>query len=120
MACLGPGEIDLAWFLMFDDFYSTYRGVQRLAGIPGRSQVIAAYEEAAGRRVHNLEYYDMLALARFAIIFVRASARYCARNPQPSFNAHTHNPLTAELAKRLGMPVPEAGEDWARLMTPRR
>jgi aminoglycoside phosphotransferase (APT) family kinase protein len=120
MACLGPGEIDLAWFLMFDDFYAGYSGVQRLAGIPNRKQVIAAYEEAAGRAVNNLEYYDMLALVRFAIIVIRASARYTASNPDLTFNAHTHNPLTAELAKRLGLPVPEPGDDWARFMAPHR
>jgi aminoglycoside phosphotransferase (APT) family kinase protein len=118
MACLGPGEIDLAWFLMFDSFYSDYRGVERLAGLPDRSRIVDAYEAEAGRRIENLEYYEMLALVRFAIIFIRSAARFVADRPDMSFNAHTHNPITAEIARRLNLPVPEPGDDWTRLMAP--
>jgi aminoglycoside phosphotransferase (APT) family kinase protein len=120
MACLGPGEMDLAWFLMMDSFYSSLRGVPRLARLPDRSQIIAAYELAAGRKTEHLEYYEILALLRFAIIMIRASARYTARWPDPDFNAHTHNPLTAEMARRLGLPIPQSGPDWDRLMSPSR
>ncbi|KKC26017.1 phosphotransferase family protein [Sphingomonas sp. SRS2] len=119
MACLGPGEIDLAWFLMFDSFYSRLRGVSRLPGLPDRAQIISAYEQAAGRRVDNIEYYEILALVRFAIIFIRASANFTARNQGEIIDAHTHNPLTAEIARRLSLPVPQPGDGWNRLMSPR-
>lgn len=120
MACLGPGEIDLAWFLMFDAFYSDYRGVDRLTGLPDRATIIEVYEAAAGRRTEHLEYYEMLALVRFAIVFIRAAARFMARRPDVRFDAHTHNPITAEIARRLNLSVPEPGDDWDRMMAPPR
>lgn len=117
MAALGPGEIDLGWFLVFDDFFSTSMGVPRLAGLPDREQVIATYEAAAGRRVENIEYYEVLAMLRLAIIMVRGYDRQVALgNISRSSQAFTHNPMTAMLARRLALPVPEVGADFVELM----
>lgn len=119
MAGLGPGELDLAWFLMFDDFYSHYRGISRLPGLPARAEMIETYESISGRPVENLDYYYLLALLRFAIIFMRASDQYAAsRGLGAEFDAGTHNPITAEIARRLDLPVPHPGAGWARMMTP--
>src|SRR3546814_7379208 len=38
LATLGPAELDLAWWLYFDDLFSRRFGVQRLEGLPTRSE----------------------------------------------------------------------------------
>lgn len=117
MAALGPGEIDLAWFLMFDDFFSAGMNVPRLAGLPSREEIIATYERAAARPVRDLHYYDVLALTRFAIIMVRGFDRQMgAGTISAQSNALTHNPSMAALARRLDLPVPEVGVDFAELV----
>jgi aminoglycoside phosphotransferase (APT) family kinase protein len=118
MAALGPGEIDLAWFLLFDDFFSKGMGVPRLAGLPDREKVIATYEMEAGRHVGNIDYYEVLAMFRLAIIMVRGCDRQIALgNISPHSKALTHNPITAMIAHRLGLPVPQVGEDFAELLS---
>jgi aminoglycoside phosphotransferase (APT) family kinase protein len=118
MAALGPGEIDLAWFLLFDDFFSRGMGVPRLAGLPDREQIIATYETEAGRHVGNIEYYEVLAMLRLAIITVRGCDRQIALgNISSHSKALTHNPITAMIAHRLGLPVPQVGADFAQLLS---
>ena len=46
--CLGPGEIDLAWWLYFDRLFSEGFNVPRLEGLPDRDTTIRMYEEFAG------------------------------------------------------------------------
>jgi aminoglycoside phosphotransferase (APT) family kinase protein len=117
MAALGPGEIDLAWFLLFDDFFSKGMSVPRLAGLPDREQIIAAYEAEAGRSVTNIDYYEVLAMLRLAIIIVRGCDRQIALGNIGSHSkALTHNPITAMLAHRLGLQVPQVGDDYAQLL----
>jgi aminoglycoside phosphotransferase (APT) family kinase protein len=117
MAALGPGEADLAWWILFDDLYSEGMGVTRLSGLPNRQQSIAIYEEFAGRQVRNMDYYDILALLRMAIIGIRAFDRLLNSGKiEPGSNAITHNPMTQSIARRLGLPVPEVGEDFHALV----
>ena len=117
MAALGPGEIDLAWFLMFDDFFSVGMNVPRLSGLPAREEIIAIYEAEAGHPVRELDYYEMLAITRLAIIMVRGFDRQVGLgNITSRSKALTHNPTMAMLAHRLGLPVPEVGADFAELV----
>jgi aminoglycoside phosphotransferase (APT) family kinase protein len=92
-------------------------GVPRLAGLPEREQIIATYETEAGRHVGNIDYYEVLAMFRLAIIMVRGCDRHIALgNISPHSKALTHNPITAMIAHRLGLPVPQVGEDFAELL----
>lgn len=74
MAALGPAEVDVAWWLFFDDLFSTGMGVTRLEGLPDRLTSISWYESFAGRRLENMDYYDVLATFRMAIVGMRAVA----------------------------------------------
>jgi aminoglycoside phosphotransferase (APT) family kinase protein len=117
MAALGPGEVDLAWWLFFDDLYSEGMRAPRLAGLPDRKQSIEIYEEFSGYPVRNMDYYDMVARVRMGIISIRGYDRMLADGKiKKDSNAITHNPMTQSIAQRLGIPVPVVGEDFLALV----
>ncbi len=117
MAALGPGEVDLAWWLFFDDFYGPGFGLKRLDGLPTRSETIAIYQNASGRTVQNMDYYDLLARFRMNIISIRATDRLVAAGKlAPDVDVFTHNPITKMMAIQLGLPVPEPGSGFKALL----
>jgi len=71
MATLGNPEQDLAWWLFLDRHHSEGIGIERLAGLPGREETVARYEELMGRPVRHLDYYEVFAAFRFAVIMCR-------------------------------------------------
>jgi aminoglycoside phosphotransferase (APT) family kinase protein len=88
MAGVGPREIDLAWMIFLHAFFADIASRLELPGIPGfmeRADVIAAYETASGHTVRNLEWFEVFAALRFAIVSVRTSTRGIAygQSPQP-------------------------------------
>jgi aminoglycoside phosphotransferase (APT) family kinase protein len=117
MAALGPGEVDLAWWLFFDDFYGPDVGIPRLPGLPDRDETIARYEQAAGRPVRNPDYYAVLARFRMNIVGIRWVDRLVAQGRlEAGTDVLTHNVITKQLAIQLGLPVPEPGEGFARMV----
>jgi aminoglycoside phosphotransferase (APT) family kinase protein len=116
IATLGPAEADLAWWIFFDDFYSEGVGVPRLDGLPDRAQTIAIYEAAAGRTVQNLDYFEIMTMLRLAIVTVRQLDRQVSfGRVRADSAAHLNNPITAMLARKLGLPVPQVGVDFMEL-----
>lgn len=117
MAALGPPEADVAWWLFFDDLFSTGMGVARLEGLPDRSTSIEWYESFAGRRLENMDYYDVLATFRMAIVGMRAVDRQIGLGRIPvTTTARTHAPIVRMLAGKLGEPLPEVGHDFFEFM----
>ncbi|MFA7554683.1 MAG: phosphotransferase family protein [Spongiibacteraceae bacterium] len=114
MASLGTAEVDLAWWLFFDNLFSAGFGVERMEGLPSREESIAYYESQLGRKVENMEYYDILATFRMSIVGVRAVDRQIKRNAIPATTtARSHQPIMAMLAAQLGEEPPIVGEDFA-------
>ena len=70
MATLGPGEVDLAWFLFLNDFLTDAVGLPGLPGFPGRDALVARYEGIVGQRTRDLHYYTVWAAFRFTAIMV--------------------------------------------------
>jgi aminoglycoside phosphotransferase (APT) family kinase protein len=62
---------DLAWWLMLDESMCTGYGLPRLAGLPGRAETIARWEQVSGCSATDLAYYELLAAWRFAIVMSR-------------------------------------------------
>ena len=113
LAALGPAEIDIAWWLFFDDLFSNGFSVPRLPGLPGKAETVAHYEQRLGRPLVDLEYYDVLATFRMAIVSVRAVDRQIKLGKIPATtSARTHQPNMRLLAQRLHQPEPEVGEDF--------
>ena len=113
MASVGPAEVDLAWWLFFDKLFSEGFGVERLEGLPDRDTTIKFYEQALGRPVKDMAYYDLLATFRMAIVGMRSVDRQLELGTIPATsNARTNQPIMCMLAKQLGEPEPVVGEDF--------
>ncbi len=78
MAALGPPEVDLAWFFQMHTFFANMAQRYGLPGIPGfqrRPEVMAAYEQFSGRKLKDLEFWEVFAQLRYAIVSIRTSER---------------------------------------------
>jgi aminoglycoside phosphotransferase (APT) family kinase protein len=78
MATVGPAEVDLAWMIFLHSFFQDLALRFELPGIPDfmeRDRMAALYEERAGRSVRNLEWFEVLAALKFAIVSVRTTTR---------------------------------------------
>ncbi len=84
LAALGPSELDLAWWLYFDDLFSRRFGVTRLEGLPTRDETIALYEAASGRKLRHLDYYDIVAALRMTLVAVGAFNRLVGQGVLPA------------------------------------
>ena len=117
MACLGPGEADLAWWLEAEENFSTLSGIPKLEGLPTRDEIIEHYERERGRPVANLDYYIMLAWFRMNIVGIRFSDRLVSEGRMPSgTDVLTHNPATMLMARRLGLPDASPGEGFMAMV----
>ena len=118
LAALGPSELDLAWWLYFDDLFSRRFGVARLEGLPSRDESIAIWEAAAGRKAQHLDYYDVVVALRMALVVVGAFDRQVGvGNIPPENQSLNANFMTLYLAERLGMELPELGPDFYAFMS---
>jgi aminoglycoside phosphotransferase (APT) family kinase protein len=117
LAALGPPELDLAWWLYFDDLFSRRFGVKRLEGLPTREESIAIYEQTSGRVARHMAYYDIVAALRMALVAVGAFNRQVGiGNIAPDNKSLNANLMTLYLAEKLGMELPELGPDFVSFM----
>ncbi len=72
MTSIGSAEHDLAWFTSLDLITGAMFG-KRADGFPDREGTVARYEELSGRPVHDLEWYETLAMVRSTAIMTRIS-----------------------------------------------
>ncbi|CAN5674517.1 phosphotransferase family protein [soil metagenome] len=79
-AYIGPPELDLGWWLMFDRWSHETSGLsERAPGDPTREQQIATYESLVGRSVGDMTWYELFAAARYAAIVVKVMNRWVDR-----------------------------------------
>ena len=117
LAELGPAELDLAWWLYFDDLFGRRFGITRLEGLPTKDETIAIWEAASGRKARHLDYYDIVAALRMALVAVGAFDRQVGIGNIPATNKSLNdNFMTLYLAEKLGLPLPELGPDFVAFM----
>lgn len=117
MSCLAPAEVDLGWWLVTDEFYSTGLGVPLLEGVPDRAATVGRWEELVGRPSRDLEWYELLGALRFAIVLVRARDANVAKGVLgDASEMHTRNPMTQQIAVLLGEPEPELSPEFQHLL----
>jgi aminoglycoside phosphotransferase (APT) family kinase protein len=110
-AALGPGEIDLGWWLFMDERRSY--GLTRLPGLPDRKETIRIYEASLGRAVGDMHYYEVMAGVRMSLIVVRTTDRLInAGLLSPTNCAGMNNPIVGALARKIGLDAPEVGKDF--------
>lgn len=71
MVRLGNPLQDLAWWVALDRCFTEGVGLARLAGMPGRDETLAHWRRRTGRSLDHVEYYEALALFKFAAIMAR-------------------------------------------------
>jgi aminoglycoside phosphotransferase (APT) family kinase protein len=110
MVTLGPWEQDLAWWLFLDRHHSEGLGVPRLAGFPSHEETVARYELLMGRSAEHLDYYEVFAGFRFAVVMIRVIAMAVAFELlPPDTDMGTNNIVTTLLGRQLGLPSSVAG-----------
>jgi aminoglycoside phosphotransferase (APT) family kinase protein len=78
MAALAPQEMDLAWMMFMHTFFQEIANVLEIPGMPdflARDDVIETYESLSGRKVQNLEWFEVYAALRHAMIMARVTER---------------------------------------------
>ncbi|WP_242127333.1 phosphotransferase family protein [Sphingobium sp. Sx8-8] len=112
---IGPAEIDLGWWLMFERRWTLEMDIPLLPGLPDREQIIAIYEARLGRSVQNLELYELLAAVTLAIIIIAACERRIAWGElPPTSDMAQNNVVTRMIANDLGLPPVEVNQDYLR------
>jgi aminoglycoside phosphotransferase (APT) family kinase protein len=110
-AALGPGEVDLGWWLFMDRRRS--RGLAPLPGKPDRQGCISLYGQALRRPVVAIDYFEIMAGVRMALVIAQTARRLReAGLLDKDSDAATHNPIVAVLAELLGIEAPQAGQGF--------
>ena len=108
-ATVGRAERDVAHWLFFDEFQTDAVGIDRLPGWPDRETTITRYEAQSGRRLRDLEFFDMMDELFMATTLIRQADARVARGLAAREHRMGHdNTVTQMLARRFGLPVPDS------------
>lgn len=102
MARLGDFRMDLAWGLFLERYHTEGNNVERLPGFMNRTDTIALYQELAGCRVENIEWFEVLAGMRFSVILTRLAQQLMDQGflPEDS-DFEWNNPVSVLHGKQL-------------------
>jgi aminoglycoside phosphotransferase (APT) family kinase protein len=107
MATLADPMMDLAWWLFLDRHFHEGLPAPRLPGFPTREQMLARYEQLTGWKPHDLEFYEVFAGLRFAVVMMRVTAMVVEFGLMPpDTDMGTNNIVTRLLAALLDLPSP--------------
>lgn len=121
MATLGPREVDLGWWLFFEEFLTDGFAVAPLDGTPRRADVISEYQSLVGHPVNDIEYYEILAALRMGILIVAGTNAHIRSGRFPADTTiATNHPVMQILARHLGLPEPELAPEYERRITTER
>lgn len=108
MATLASPELDLGWWLFLIRNHTVGIGAQLPAGFPSREATVARYEELTGNTVEHLDFYEVFAALRLAIIMHRAGNLMISFGLlPPGAPMRLNNPITQLLAEMLELPTPD-------------
>jgi aminoglycoside phosphotransferase (APT) family kinase protein len=102
-ASLGGPLHDLGWWLYFDDMHSWRNGHRRLEGLGTRQETIDLWRELTGFEPRDLQWYEVFAGYKLAIIVARRYAS--SRDERPNFNLN-NNAYTRAMADIMGVAAP--------------
>ncbi len=109
MVTLADPMMDLAWWLFLDRHFHEGMPAPRMEGFPTREEVVACYEQASGRRARDLEFYEIFAGLRFAVVMLRIATLVASFGLMPAEDAEDmagNNAVTRVLADLLELPAP--------------
>ncbi len=103
MAALGAPEVDLAWAVHLNDFWTELAvkfEVDPLADFFVRERVVTEYEARTGRPVQNFDYYEVFAGLRYAIVSIRTGETSVAMGTLEAPDHHDGLIMNAEVLER--------------------
>ena len=107
MVALANRELELGWWLFLARHHTEGIGAPLPEGIPDHAHTIARYEQLTGYQVRDIEYYEILAGTRLAILMVRAAHMMITTGLlPPEATMALNNPASQLLAKLLDLPAP--------------
>jgi len=109
MVSLGDPQMDLGWWLFLDRHFTIGMGVEQPAGFLSRAETIARWEAAVGRTASDVDFYEMYAGFRFAVVMMSLTRLLIADGVMPpDTDFDRNNTVTQCLAPMLGLPAPGA------------
>ena len=99
-ATLGPPEVDVTWWVMFDEFLCEAQGLTRLDGVHDRLATFARYEELAGAPLRDVGYYEVLAGLQLSLINSRLADLLVSTGKAPESVAAEIVTRVTELTRR--------------------
>jgi len=110
MLSLGGPQMDLGWWLFLDRFSSEGMSLARLDGLGTREETIALWTERTGLAAGDVEFYEVFAGLRFAVIMIRMARMFEAWDVPAPPDMETNNGATQVLARMLDLEPP--GQAW--------
>ncbi len=109
MTTLADPMMDLGWWLFLDRHFHDGIDVARQPGFPTRERMVERYEELSGAPAHDLEFYEVFAGLRFAVVMMRIATLLVDFEVMPAdADLAENNTVTIILADLLGLPRPGA------------
>jgi aminoglycoside phosphotransferase (APT) family kinase protein len=82
MANISDPRTDLAWWIWIDRCNSEGLSLERLPGLPESSDVYREWQALTGRSVEGIEWFELFAVVRYAIILDLKFEAYRAANSE--------------------------------------
>jgi len=107
MVTLADPMMDLAWWLFLDRHFHEGMPAPRMEGFPTRGEMVSYYEKASGRAARDLDFYEIFAGLRFAVVMMQLKTLLVEFEIMPpDTDMAVNNAVTRVLADLLGVPAP--------------
>jgi aminoglycoside phosphotransferase (APT) family kinase protein len=102
---IGPPELDVGWWLMFDRHAHEGSSAERFEGEPTREEQRRMYAAKSGRDLGDTHYFEVFAAMRFTAVMIVNCDRMTAGGKIPAqMQMALHNPASQVLADLLEIP----------------
>jgi aminoglycoside phosphotransferase (APT) family kinase protein len=100
LASIGVGEMDVGWVVALDGLIERFTG-RRVPGFMRRDEVIACYERAAGRELHDVQWHELFALTRSVAVAERLSIVANLGGIEYPGGGGNEDPVLRELTRKI-------------------
>lgn len=109
MVTLADPMMDLGWWLFLDRHFHEGMPAPRMDGFPTREEMVAHYEQSSGRTARDLDFYEVFAGLRFAVVMMRIATllqEFDLMDADAAREMSANNAVTRVVADLLGLPSP--------------
>jgi aminoglycoside phosphotransferase (APT) family kinase protein len=99
MTSIGPIEMDLAWFLTLERVQVDLTGMH-VPGFGTHEEAVATVEEGIGRKLDDLDWYEVFALVRASAVSTRIAVLF-QRSGRKSMFTIGEDPTLVAAATRI-------------------